>query len=898
MAFDAFNVTIPESQVAADAVRWQVRHRTTYHAGEVVVAVTETNAGENLTQKLWTSATGGTFTLSIVNTSNPIAYNATASQLESALEALANVRDVRVEGAGTAQDPWLIEWLNPGAVNVGFMTLNAAGLTGGTATLTVENLGVNAEQAIWTNARAGTFTLSYAGTATSALAWNATAAQVDAALDALPGYAFGNVTGSGTEADPWVATLIGANQYSHPLFEANSDNLSNPAPVLPGDWIVETFIGTEVTIAGLAPATRYEYQTRKVTTAGGQAWSSSKFATTDSVTPGLNKRPTPTGVKVSAASLAGLAVVVDEVDDRDYSWIEMNDDGETVIWQSHFRTYYGPNGSRDYPTLVAGRSYSGRIIAAGNTVDEDDSDPALWQVTIPALGSSMSVSGEILDALQLTTPTLAGVAVSSTLARLTWNAILNNAGYSIRYVRKGFTQSTTVEAPRGATSIDIDNLLQNGTFIFYITTKGEGRNEDSAESAGTEVDLTILQLTPPDDLRPLSVQTTIATLRWNRDANADSYQIRWKLATATTWGDWVTVNQPATGATVDYTATPLITNSDYDFECRSVGSGSYQTSEAAQLDISTKLVATIPRLDFSYTRVANGVSISFTNPAGRTDLRYEFNVILRISAELSTGWRIGNYSTSQSNIRVALQPGRTHLIQMIVTSTLAPGQAYRYVRVVTGRIPTPPPPTPGTPDLVQLPAPALRVGLIAGRPVVNWDARLENSQYEVRYRIDYQLTFESRLLNAGLSRFEVGYNLRAGINADFVRYYIVEVREKAPAGSAIAADSPWSSIGVNTERQDPVRIEFPAPTGVQASRVSGGLVRLDWNPVVGLTEYAGNFRIEISPSDGSSWSFLVRTSSAIGSSYQFRPAISGGISLRIRTEWLGGHSGWTVTTLH
>lgn len=55
------------------------------------------------------AATGGTFTLTVDGqTTAAIAYNASASAVKSALEALSTVDTVTVTGVGSAADPWVI----------------------------------------------------------------------------------------------------------------------------------------------------------------------------------------------------------------------------------------------------------------------------------------------------------------------------------------------------------------------------------------------------------------------------------------------------------------------------------------------------------------------------------------------------------------------------------------------------------------------------------------------------------------------------------------------------------------------------------------------------------------------------------------------------------------------
>ena len=80
---------------------------------------------------LFNNATGGTFTISVKVSSNTettagIAYNATASAVETALNKLTNVT-ATVTGAGTAADPWIISGTGFTVTSVDDTSLTATG---------------------------------------------------------------------------------------------------------------------------------------------------------------------------------------------------------------------------------------------------------------------------------------------------------------------------------------------------------------------------------------------------------------------------------------------------------------------------------------------------------------------------------------------------------------------------------------------------------------------------------------------------------------------------------------------------------------------------------------------------------------------------------------------------
>lgn len=162
----------------------------------------------NEIQAVYTDATSGTFTLTFgANTTAAIAFDATPEDLATALEALASITDVLVTGSGTAADPWYVEFVDPGDQDVALMTFDDTGLTGGTVFISEYRKGSNG----------GTFTLGWDGSVTAALAYDISAAALETAIEGLTGITAVTVTGTGTEADPWLVEYVTPGSQFVPL---------------------------------------------------------------------------------------------------------------------------------------------------------------------------------------------------------------------------------------------------------------------------------------------------------------------------------------------------------------------------------------------------------------------------------------------------------------------------------------------------------------------------------------------------------------------------------------------------------------------------------------------------------------------------------------------------------
>ena len=192
------------------------------------------------------TATGGTFTLTVLTqTTANINFDATASAIQSALEALSSVTTASV--TQFEDESFQIRILDPENVSPD-MTINTGGLTGGSATLTKVYDGFT---------KTGTtFTLTVDGDTTGNISWNSSAAGVEFELQALTAVAEVTVSGEGTIDEPWVITF-----YDPPApgtFTVDDTGLSGGTAVLTeiqegtdsfGSWETSRYADKRVDVA-------------------------------------------------------------------------------------------------------------------------------------------------------------------------------------------------------------------------------------------------------------------------------------------------------------------------------------------------------------------------------------------------------------------------------------------------------------------------------------------------------------------------------------------------------------------------------------------------------------------------------------------------------------------------
>ncbi len=178
--------------------------------------------------RTWTATVGdasdGTFTLTVdAATTGDIAFNAVAADVEAAL-ATAGVT-ATVTGSGSTPDPWVLVFdTAPGAVSMDTALLSQPVTGAAVSAAATYEVHVG-------SASGGTFALLVDGTATGAIAFDAAADDVRTAV----GAAALAVSGTGTEADPWLVVLANAA-----TLDIDPANLTQPNPLVPVFVVVPT----------------------------------------------------------------------------------------------------------------------------------------------------------------------------------------------------------------------------------------------------------------------------------------------------------------------------------------------------------------------------------------------------------------------------------------------------------------------------------------------------------------------------------------------------------------------------------------------------------------------------------------------------------------------------------
>ena len=175
-------------------------------------------------QRISNDATSGTFTLSFdgQGPTGNLDFDSTAAEIETALELFSNITDVVVAGNGTASDPWVIQFADPGEQGVAEITADDTNLVGGTTTITTSIQGSDG----------GTFTLSDGTDTTSAIAYDAVAATIETRLETdITSITAVTVTGAGTEGDPWIVEFVTPGSTDVDMLIADDGSLNGTTTI-------------------------------------------------------------------------------------------------------------------------------------------------------------------------------------------------------------------------------------------------------------------------------------------------------------------------------------------------------------------------------------------------------------------------------------------------------------------------------------------------------------------------------------------------------------------------------------------------------------------------------------------------------------------------------------------
>ncbi len=141
ITFAGTTLTGADLTTASTSNAWAAKDPTGTGAGWHLT-INSTNFTTDDLQQVYNDASSGTFTLTYDSVeSAAIAFNASASVVETAIEGLSNVTAATVTGAGTSANPWRIRFVTDSGSAI--MTAGDGSLVGGGSTVTLETVDIS-----------------------------------------------------------------------------------------------------------------------------------------------------------------------------------------------------------------------------------------------------------------------------------------------------------------------------------------------------------------------------------------------------------------------------------------------------------------------------------------------------------------------------------------------------------------------------------------------------------------------------------------------------------------------------------------------------------------------------------------------------------------------------------
>jgi trimeric autotransporter adhesin len=161
---------------------------------------------------------------------------------------------------------------------------------------------------------------------------------------------------------------------------------------------------------------------------------------------------------------------------------------------------------------------------------------------------------------------LSATSITNTLATLNWTALSGANNYDVDYKLSSATAWTNAATATTATNVALSALTQGATYDYRVRANCTG-----ATGAYTQAQFATTSpatCAAPSGLNASSITAAGATLNWAAVSAALSYDVDYKLATATAW-----TNAATATTTTSRTITGLSASTTYDFRVRTNCSG-------------------------------------------------------------------------------------------------------------------------------------------------------------------------------------------------------------------------------------------------------------------------------------------------------------------------------------
>jgi hypothetical protein len=218
----------------------------------------------------------------------------------------------------------------------------------------------------------------------------------------------------------------------------------------------------------------------------------------------------------------------------------------TVTNASSYRITYTPSGGTSttvtsatnsvaITNLSGATSYSVEVVAVGDgtTYTDSSSSSALTFTTLQKLATPTGLK-------------VTNNAVITTKAKqtVTWNTVANATGYKLEY--KQSTSTTWSSVTRTDTTAIFPNRTRNVSYDHRITALGDGTTYDDSDTSSVVTKKSKQQLATPTGLTCTNKTATSLTFSWNEVSGTKTYNLGYKLPSASSYTYLTPTSSPAT----------------------------------------------------------------------------------------------------------------------------------------------------------------------------------------------------------------------------------------------------------------------------------------------------------------------------------------------------------------
>ncbi len=237
---------------------------------------------------------------------------------------------------------------------------------------------------------------------------------------------------------------------------------------------------------------------------------------------------------------------------------------------------------------------------------------------------------------------LASSAITSSSATVSWQAVSGAVSYDVDYKLNNSSVWINAATATTNTSVNLTGLVESSLYDWQVRTNCSGSSSAYTQAQFTTAAAFVCN--SPSGLAASSITTSSATVSWSAVSGAVSYDVDYKLSTASTW-----TNSVSGTTSTSRNITGLTAGSLYDYRVRTNCNGS--SSGYSQAQFTTTAAPLCPgSYDVSTNGTASGAATiplntdiyGLINPSGDKDY-YKFTITTSGTATITLTGLPANY---------------------------------------------------------------------------------------------------------------------------------------------------------------------------------------------------------------------------------------------------------------